>query len=173
MIISGYPGIGKSTLCENNKNVVDLESSCFWKKMGNEKSRPDDWYIYYCQMAKHLSDHGYIVFVSSHKEVRDYLSKEMNKEFGMIYPSTHLKRQWIQRLCQRYSQTMSEKDFSALVHAKESFVSDIRELDRVCKQAGYCHFRVVLDTIEYNLENIVASIAEQGGIQVPWKNSQL
>lgn len=29
MIITGYPGIGKSTLANKRKDVIDLESSCF------------------------------------------------------------------------------------------------------------------------------------------------
>lgn len=31
MIITGYQGIGKSTLAKTNDKIIDLESSCFWK----------------------------------------------------------------------------------------------------------------------------------------------
>ena len=31
MIIVGYQGIGKSTLCQHRENCIDLESSCFDK----------------------------------------------------------------------------------------------------------------------------------------------
>lgn len=30
MIITGYQGIGKSTLASKRMDVIDLESSCFW-----------------------------------------------------------------------------------------------------------------------------------------------
>ena len=39
MIIVGYPGIGKSTLCQHRENCIDLESSCF------DKSNKNDWLI--------------------------------------------------------------------------------------------------------------------------------
>lgn len=47
MIIIGYPGIGKSTLGGQN-DVIDLDSSNFW----NNGKRPDDWYVYYCKVAR-------------------------------------------------------------------------------------------------------------------------
>lgn len=40
MIILGYPGIGKSTICRDNQKYIDLESSNFYDEYGN---RPDKW----------------------------------------------------------------------------------------------------------------------------------
>lgn len=71
MIITGYQGIGKSTLARKENNVIDLESASFWNYENGNKTRPDDWYVYYCQVAEHLSKQGYIVFVSCHQQVRD------------------------------------------------------------------------------------------------------
>lgn len=74
MIITGYQGIGKSTLAKTNDKIIDLESSCFWKydlydfEKKGEKTRPDDWYVYYCQMAQYLSKQGYIVLVIRRSE---------------------------------------------------------------------------------------------------------
>ena len=31
MIITGYQGIGKSTLAGSSDKIIDLESGCFWK----------------------------------------------------------------------------------------------------------------------------------------------
>ena len=31
MIITGYQGIGKSTLARKNDKIIDLESTSFWK----------------------------------------------------------------------------------------------------------------------------------------------
>ena len=79
MIITGYQGIGKSTLASKYDKIIDLESSSFWKTeevYGVEKrTRPDDWYVYYCQIALDLSKHGYTVFVSCHPKVREFLKK--------------------------------------------------------------------------------------------------
>lgn len=44
MIVVGYPGIGKSTLCQHRENCIDLESSCFDKSNKN-------WYKDYCNVA--------------------------------------------------------------------------------------------------------------------------
>ena len=71
MIITGYQGIGKSTLARKDKNIIDLESSSFWKydKSCNSKTRCEDWYVYYCQVAMDLSRQGYTVFVSVIKKL--------------------------------------------------------------------------------------------------------
>ena len=91
MIIIGYPGIGKSTLAGQN-NYIDLESSNFW----NKGKRPDDWYIYYCNIALDLSRQGYVVFVSSHEAVRNRLKYAITDErIICIYPSLELKDEWI------------------------------------------------------------------------------
>lgn len=62
MIITGYQGIGKSTLARKADKIIDLESTSFWKyerdeygKKTDKKTRHDDWYVYYCQVAEHLS----------------------------------------------------------------------------------------------------------------------
>jgi len=54
MIICGFPGIRKSTLAKFS-NWVDLESTPFEK----------DW-VRYAKVAKHMSDNGYNVMVSTH-----------------------------------------------------------------------------------------------------------
>ena len=58
MIISGYQGIGKSSLAGSH-NCIDLESGNFWI----DGVRDNDWYKPYCKIANHLSEQGYIVFV--------------------------------------------------------------------------------------------------------------
>ena len=82
MIISGYQGIGKSTLAGKN-NCIDLESGNFW--VGRKRS--DDWYKIYCNIAVHLSRQGYTVFVSSHEVVRKELEKyKKDNDIFLIFP---------------------------------------------------------------------------------------
>ena len=90
MIIIGYQGIGKSTLTARKRGYIDLESSCFWYN----NQRPDDWYIYYCQIAEDLSRQGYKVFTSSHEVVRNFLKKSKEMVF-IVCPSVSLKDEWI------------------------------------------------------------------------------
>ena len=63
MIYSGYQGIGKSTLCKNDRRFIDLESSNFFI----DGKRDENWYKVYANIAKDLSDSGFNVFIASHK----------------------------------------------------------------------------------------------------------
>ena len=67
MIYVGYQGIGKSSIAGKNK-CIDLESGNFWV----DGKRDENWYIIYCNIAQHLSEQGYNVFLSSHKLLIDY-----------------------------------------------------------------------------------------------------
>ena len=128
MIIIGYQGIGKSTLAGKN-NCIDLESGNFWipNKETGCADRADNWYIPYCQIANHLSEQGYTVFVSSHEVVRNELKKSKEKVF-VVCPSVELKEQWIEKLRNRYETTGLDKDFKALANAEDRYVDNINEL---------------------------------------------
>jgi len=63
MIICGFPGTGKSTMAKFS-NWVDLESTPF--------SRRGQWLLY-AEVAKHMSDNGYTVMVSTHEEMLEAL----------------------------------------------------------------------------------------------------
>ena len=71
-VVVGYQGIGKSTLAFHNNRVIDLESSNFFV----DGERPANWHIIYCKIARALCKQGYIVCVSSHKEVREELANK-------------------------------------------------------------------------------------------------
>lgn len=122
MIYVGYQGIGKSSISGKN-NCIDLESGNFWV---NDK-RVDDWYKMYVNIAEHLSNQGYKVFMSSHKVVREELNRR-KIEFKVIMPSIFLKEQWIKRLQQRYDKSQLEKDYKALMNAKECYEENIEDL---------------------------------------------
>lgn len=123
MIIVGYQGIGKSTLAQNNPEIIDLESGNFWV----DGNRIDDWYKVYANIAKHLSEQGKIVFTSSHKVFRDYL-KENNIKFTVICPCLSLKEKWIDKLQERYNITNKDKDYKALMNAKQMYDDNIHDL---------------------------------------------
>ncbi len=123
MIIIGYQGIGKSTLTKKDMRFIDLESSCTWV---NGK-RSDDWYVVYCNFAEDLSRQGHTVFVSSHEVVRNQL-KTSKEEVYVCCPALDLKDDWIQRLQARYERTKLEKDYKALMNAKDRYSENIQEL---------------------------------------------
>lgn len=149
MIIVGYQGIGKSTLAGNN-NCIDLESGNFWvlNKETGCADRADNWYIPYCQIANHLSEQGYTVFVSSHEVVRKELEKSKEKVV-VVFPSIELKDKWIEKLRNRYETTGLIKDFKALANAEERYEANITELKH-----GNLKFYEIKD-INYLLDNII------------------
>jgi len=94
LLVSGFPGIGKSYYCnKTNLKVLDSDSSKFSKSCfpGN--------YI------KHIKDNlgkVDIIFISTHKQVRDALVKN-NLEFTLVYPDISLKEEYKQRYKKRGS----------------------------------------------------------------------
>ena len=124
MIIIGYQGIGKSTLANKSKNYIDLESSNFWHR----GKRPDNWYIYYCNIAESLSKQGYNVFVSSHEVVRNRLKKYYKEELLCIIPSIELKDLWIRKLEDRWMNERTEKNYKAYMNAVDRYEDNINEI---------------------------------------------
>lgn len=102
---------------------IDLESSCFWVN----GVRNPKWYVVYVAIAKELSDQGYAVFTSSHEVVREEI-KLNGITASVIFPSVDLKYQWIAKLEQRYHDTGLDKDYKAMMNAKDRYDDNIREL---------------------------------------------
>ena len=162
MIITGYQGIGKSTLASKDDKIIDLESSSFWKIEDGKRTRHDDWYIYYCQVAEHLSRQGYTVFVSCHQEVRDYLATHSTERFCAIFPSKDIREDWLQRLKERYEISKSDKDLRAYEHAKFCYNNDVSRMWYECNYnvEYYCDAFLIKD-INYDLGEIVKDIQDK------------
>lgn len=73
MIICGFPGVGKSMMAKFNR-AIDLESTPFEK----------DW-LRYAKVAKHMHDSGYVVMVSTHKELLDCF-EQMEVPYTVVVP---------------------------------------------------------------------------------------
>lgn len=154
LIIIGYQGIGKSSLAGWSK-CVDLESSSFF--IGDE--RVEDWYIPYCQIAMHLANQGYTVFVSSHKVVYEHLRSmplmENVARVVIFCPSRWMREDWIKRLQDRYDRTQLEKDYKALMNAKDRFEENIVEFVN-------CGLPVIQPAaMDYNLKNYVYMLQQK------------
>lgn len=154
LVIIGYQGIGKSSLAGWSK-CIDLESGNFF--VGDKRAA--DWYIPYCQTAINLANQGYTVFVSSHKEVREFLRTvplpENVARVVVICPSIWMRDEWIERLQKRYDSTRLDKDFRALANAKERFAENIDEL---CS----CGLPVIQPrVIGYNLKDYVYMLQQR------------
>lgn len=154
MIVVGYPGIGKSTLAGRDYKYIDLESENFWI----DGERAEDWYKPYCKIAEHLSEQGYIVFVSSHEVVRQYLVENSRELVVLVYPSALLKSAWIDKLEQRYAKSGLEKDYKALMNIKYSYIENIRELQESCIE-----YKLEIDELSYDLESMLIHLKNQIG----------
>ena len=153
MIIIGFPGIGKSTLSYNNDKFVDLESSYF----KNPDVRNEGWVIEYCQCAVYLSLHGFIVFVSSHKAVRDCLAKiHISEPIAYIFPSERIKEQWVKKLEDRYMNSGLDKDYRAFIRARDHYDDDIREL----YADDGISYKWIITNINYNLEEEIDKLID-------------
>lgn len=151
MVIIGYQGIGKSTLAGKH-NCIDLESSNFF----DNGVRPDDWYVFYCNIAIHLSEQGYTVFTSSHKVVRDYLKEHCKEPLYIICPSTTLKDEWVNKLKKRYESTKLDKDYKALMNANYNYKTNINELTN----CGINVYQIM--SMDYSLRDILLNINKRG-----------
>lgn len=152
MIILGYQGIGKSSVSSPETKCIDLESSNFW----HDGKRPNDWYIYYCNIALDLSRQGHTVFTSSHKQVRDYLLNYTScDKIFTVFPATFLKEDWIARLQSRYDNDSSEKNYKALMNAKDRFEANVEEM-RLWGGEYYC-----IGSMYYDLRDIVSVLLDK------------
>lgn len=94
LIVSAFPGTGKSHLFNNTKlNILDSDSSKF------DKSKFPENYI------KHIKENigkVDVILVSSHEEVRNALVKN-NIKFLLVYPNKSLKSEYVKRYVERGS----------------------------------------------------------------------
>lgn len=88
MIICGFPGTGKTIMAKFSK-WVDLESTPF----------EHDW-MRYAKVAKHMSDNGYTVMVSTHEELMDCFEL-MEVPYTVIIPNKADMNIYIERYRQR------------------------------------------------------------------------
>ena len=144
MIIIGYQGIGKSTLCARKTNCIDLESSQF-NISGN---RPDGWEIIYCRIATYLSSKGLIVFTSSHATVRELL-KNRGAKVIVCCPKKELRDQWLEKLRLRYESTHLDKDLRAYYNAVDCYEENID--DMTSEGFDICW----IDSMDYDLETLI------------------
>lgn len=146
-----YPGAGKSSTVKDCWGFIDLESSNFKLEDG---SKPKDWYKYYVQTAFDLVSQGYSVFLSTHKDVREYVAELRAKRnqdtvVAVVYPSLKLKDEWITRLQSRYDKDPTTKNELALERAKVAYSEDIEDMKRDADE--FIFWKIELSSTDYKL----------------------
>lgn len=122
-VISGFPGVGKSTLFEKNEGALisDSDSSLFsWVEPG---VRHPDFPNNYIDHIKNNIGKMDFIFVSSHDVVREALNKE-GIEYTLVYPSKDIKAEYIQRYIDRGN---NEKFVELLQSNYELFIDGIEK----------------------------------------------
>lgn len=106
IIVSGFPGMGKTYFSRRVKDykILDSDSRYFswiYDKDGNKTDERDPAFPhnYINYVKSHINDYD-IIFVSTHKVVRDLL-KEEEVKYYLIYPNGVLLYIWISRFVQR------------------------------------------------------------------------
>lgn len=84
MIICGFPGVGKTTMARASQ-WIDLESTPFQKDFET-----------YARVAKHMSDNGYNVMVSTHTELL-YQFEKIGVPYTVVVPSLEEKIEYRKR----------------------------------------------------------------------------
>ena len=131
-IISAFPGIGKTTLVQINKNYIDLESSDYkWldidktlpieERKGTAKTMNPNFPSNYIKKINELTNMGFNVLISSHKEVRKSLQAQGIK-YTIVLPSLDMKEEMINRYLSRGNQ---ENFVNLLKTNYEKFVEDL------------------------------------------------
>ena len=152
VVVIGYPGVGKSTLSAQDKTFVDLESSDF--VIGTEKIK--NWEILYSNLAMSIASRNRVVFVSSHKVVRDHLlslPKFDDIDIMAVVPSVDLKDGWIQKLEDRFKESWLEKDYCAYLRSRDYYEEDIQNLKADFAEKSLPV--VELTSLEYDLRGLI------------------
>lgn len=107
MIICGFPGVGKTSVANNRKNILDAESSAFswnWNPEEPQKGRErnPEFPHNYIRFIKENMEKYDVILVSTHKAVRDALIYE-GISFISVIPELNCKNEYMIRYLQRGS----------------------------------------------------------------------
>ena len=159
MIFVGYYGIGKSTLCERNPTFIDLESKYFRDRendvgwLGGSKGLNN-----YIWLVRSLNDAGRHIFVSSDKDIRQFIlnDKGIDKDQVVyICPEKTLKDVWLSKLYKRWVDTSDKKDWFSYIRSTKKFKEDIESMEADNIKT------IWLKDADYNLEDLLAKYVKK------------
>lgn len=144
IVISGFPGIGKSTLSRKYANVLDLESSDYkWiydnphiesldkesRKGIKSRSVNPEWPNNYITAVLNNLRHYDSVLVSTGKEVREALARR-RIEYIVAFPDKFDKHEYLNR----YKSRGNNSDFISLIESNfENWIDELQnEKSKIC-----------------------------------------
>lgn len=136
IIVSAFPGVGKTSLAENKDYVLDYDSGFADKDFF--------WAEKYVQSAVAVARNQKqeFVLVSSHASVRKYLAKNFKWQFVCVYPTITAKNVYLRRFFKRgdspkfidlmdrkwnaYIKSMQKQVYCACIELEsDQFLSDV------------------------------------------------
>lgn len=106
IIICGFPGVGKTTVSNNRRNILDAESSAFSWKWDTEppfgKERNPEFPQNYIGFLKENEGEYDVILASSHGAVRDGLKYD-GMQYIIVAPERELKNEYLKRYLKRGS----------------------------------------------------------------------
>jgi len=134
-IISGFPGVGKSECTKAHPEWLDSDSSQYsWKRndageiekgADGKNLRHPDFPNNYINHIKSQIGKVPVIFVSSHKDVRDALVAN-DIPFTLVYPARELSGEY----SQRYEGRGSPKPFVDLIRNNwDNFLNELGSVD--------------------------------------------
>ena len=123
LVISGFPGIGKSHFFKNEKELQVLDSDSSSYSWESEGVRHPDFPANYIAHIKDNIDKADVICVSSHDVVRSAL-KEADIAFYLVHPARSAKEEYLQRFKDRESPgaflTLLDRDWDAFITSCET-----------------------------------------------------
>lgn len=140
-IISGFAGIGKTTLSRKNQDIIDLESSDFkWRYYDNETANMDkenrkgvenkeinpDWPKNYLEaIVEKVQEYRYVL-ISQGEDIRALLD-ENGIDYILAFPSVQSKTEYISRYRTRGN---GEKFVNLIEKYFEQWINDLQRSPR-------------------------------------------
>lgn len=132
VVVSAFPCCGKTYAFQNYQDrysMLDSDSSEFsWVKDNdgkNTKERNPDFPQNYIQHIKENIGKVDIIFVSSHKQVREAMTKE-GIHFCTVYPKKEMLNEWIGRM---YRRGNDDKFIQFIINNWKEFMREIEWKD--------------------------------------------
>lgn len=122
-IVAGFPGTGKSFISNREEELIvnDSDSSNF-TKLPNGERNPEFPKNYIEHIKSHIGKVD-ILFVSTHKEIRDAL-RENGIHYTLVYPKPELKQEYLDR----YEIRGSSEEFIKIMDENwDKFIKEVEE----------------------------------------------
>lgn len=114
-IVCGFPGIGKTTVVQNNDKVIDLDSFAY--------SRIQTFPLNYIKAIIDADNAGYeYILISTHGSVRKLL-QTLGMKYTNVYPEVDLSEEYIKRYRERGS---SESFINYLEENWDDFIFELQ-----------------------------------------------